>query len=252
MLATRIIPCLDIDDGRVMKGVKFKELRDAGDPVERARLYDDMGADELIFLDVGASFKNRAILIDVVKQVSSQVFIPLTVGGGLCNVEDMRKVLQAGADKVSLCTAALNQPELITRGAETFGSQCIVLSIDAKQHKKTWHAFSHGGRHDSGFEVLEWSQRAVELGAGEILLNSMDMDGTRQGYDLELTRAVSTLVNVPVIASGGAGTLDQIVDAIVKGKADAVLLASLLHYDEYTIKEIKQHLKQKGVCVRWS
>lgn len=251
MLAVRIIPCLDIDDGRVVKGVRFKELQDAGDPVERARAYSVMGADELIFLDVGASHKSRQILIHVVEQVSREVFIPLTVGGGLRKVEDMRRVLHAGADKVALCTAALAHPELIRDGARAFGSQCIVLSIDAKQQGSTWHAYTHGGREDSGYEAVAWAQRGVELGAGEILLNSIDMDGTRQGYDLDLTAAVSTRVKVPVIASGGAGTLEQMKDAVTRGKADAVLLASLLHYGEQSIKDIKHYFEEKGVCVRW-
>jgi cyclase len=251
MLATRIIPCLDIDDGRVVKGIAFKGLKDAGDPVERARVYNDMGADELTFLDVGASHKSRQILINVVTRVSEQVFIPLTVGGGLRSVEDMHQVLNAGADKVALCTAAIIDPELIDRGAGAFGSQCIVLSVDAKRHGITWHAYTHGGRRDSGRDVLSWAQEAVARGAGEILLNSIDMDGTKKGYDIELNAHLSCNVPVPVIASGGAGTLDHMVEAVHKGKADAVLLASLLHYGTYTIKEIKQHLRQKGVCVRW-
>jgi len=251
MLATRIIPCLDMDDGRVVKGIEFKGLQDAGDPVERARVYNDMGADELIFLDVGATPKSRQILVDVVEQVSQQVFIPLTVGGGIQTVEDIRIVLHAGADKVSLCTGAIVQPDLINAGALNFGSQCIVVSIDAKQQGKTWHAYTHGGRTDSGRDVLAWAKEAVERGAGEILLNSIDMDGTQQGYDLELTSKVSRYVPVPVIASGGAGTLDHMVEAVRTGNADAVLLASLLHYGNFTIEEIKKYLEQKGVCVRW-
>jgi cyclase len=251
MLAIRVIPCLDIDDGRVVKGVEFKGLKDAGDPIERARVYNDMGADELIFLDVGASHKSRQILIDVVEKVSQQVFIPMTVGGGLRSMEDMRLVLNAGADKVALCTAAIIQPDLIDAGARHFGSQCIVLSIDAKQHGTAWHAYTHGGRTDSGRDVLAWAHEAVERGAGEILLNSIDMDGTQQGYDLELTSKVSTSVPVPVIASGGAGTLDHMVDAVHLGRADAVLLASLLHFKTYTIQDIKHKFEQKGVCVRW-
>jgi cyclase len=251
MLATRIIPCLDIDDGRVVKGVEFKGLRDAGDPVERASVYNAMGADELVFLDVGASPKSRQILIDVVEDVSRQVFIPLTVGGGLRSIEDMRMVLHGGADKVAICTAAIAQPELIAAGARAFGSQCIVVSIDAKRHETAWHAYTHGGRQDSGLDVLEWARYAVALGAGEILLNSIDMDGTRHGYDLKLTSMIATEVSVPIIASGGAGTLDHMVEAIHQGKADAVLLASLLHYEEYTIADIKKYLEKKGVCVRW-
>ncbi|MBN2619728.1 imidazole glycerol phosphate synthase subunit HisF [candidate division WOR-3 bacterium] len=251
MLATRIIPCLDIDDGRVVKGVEFKGLKDAGDPIERARAYNDMGADELIFLDVGASHKSRQILVDVVEKVSQQVFIPLTVGGGLRSVEDMRLVLNAGADKVALCTAAIARPALIDAGACNFGSQCIVLSIDAKLHGTAWHAYTHGGRTDSGRDVLAWAHEAVARGAGEILLNSIDMDGTQKGYDLELILQVSRSVPVPVIASGGAGTLDHMADAVHLGRADAVLLASLLHFKTYTIQEIKRSLAQKGVCVRW-
>ena len=252
MLATRIIPCLDIDNGCVVKGIRFKALKDAGDPVERARVYNGMGADELVFLDIGASYKSRDILIDVVESVSNQVFIPLTVGGGLRSVNDMRKVLHAGADKVALCTAALEHPELITQGADAFGSQCIVLSIDARKIKGVWHAFSHGGRTDTGIDVMEWADQAVGMGAGEILLNSIDRDGTRQGYDIPLVNTVSTRVHVPVIASGGAGTLEQMVEVITKGKADAVLLASLLHYNEYSIIDIKAFLEEQGVCVRWS
>jgi cyclase len=251
MLATRIIPCLDIDDGRVVKGVKFRDLKDAGDPIERARLYSSMNADELVFLDVGAAYKSREILLGAVEQVSRQVFIPLTVGGGLRSVEDMRKVLCTGADKVALCTAAIEQPSIITAGAQAFGSQCIVLSIDAKRHGNTWHAYTHGGRYDSGLDVLEWAKQGERLGAGEILLNSIDMDGTQRGYDNVLTRNVSTGVNIPIIASGGAGDLDQMVDAVKIGKADAVLLASLLHFGNLTIDDIKKYLKRKGVCVRW-
>ncbi|MBN2620082.1 imidazole glycerol phosphate synthase subunit HisF [candidate division WOR-3 bacterium] len=251
MLATRVIACLDIEGGRVVKGVAFKGLRDAGDPVERARLYNDMGADELVFLDVGASYKSREILISVVEHVSQQVFIPLTVGGGIRSVEDMRKVLCAGADKVALCTAAIADPGLIDQGASAFGSQCIVISIDAKQQGNTWHAYTHGGRNDSGRDAVAWAQEAVKRGAGEILLNSIDMDGTQEGYNLALTAAISTQISVPVIASGGAGALDHMVEAVQRGKADAVLLASLLHFNTYTIEDIKKHLEKKGVCVRW-
>jgi cyclase len=251
MLATRIISCLDIDDGRVVKGVEFKGLKDAGDPVELAKAYNDMGADELVFLDVGASHRSRQILIDVVEKVSQQVFIPLTVGGGLRNIADMRMVLKAGADKVALCTSAITRPDLIDAGARNFGSQCIVLSIDAKQHGTAWHAYTHGGRTDSGRDVLTWAHEVVERGAGEILLNSIDNDGTQQGYDLELTSKVSTSVPVPVIASGGAGTLDHMVNAVLQGRADAVLLASLLHFKTLTIQDIKSYFKQNGICVRW-
>ncbi len=251
MLATRIIPCLDVDSGRVVKGRKFRDLRDAGDPIELARFYNTEGADELTFLDISASYKNRDIVLDIVERVSKEVFIPLTVGGGLRSTDDMRKVLTAGADKVALCTAAIKEPSLLRESADMFGSQCVVLSIDAKKSGNIWHAYSHGGRFDSGIDVIKWAQRGEQLGAGEILLNSIDMDGTKQGYDLELTAEVSTNVGIPVIASGGAGTLDQIVDALVAGKADAVLLASLLHYGEYKIDDIKTYLQKKGVTVRW-
>ena len=232
MLATRIIPCLDVDDGRVVKGVKFKEIRDAGDPVELARLYNDQKADELVFLDIGASHKSRQTMLDV---------------------EDMRETLQAGADKVAMCTAALKNPHLLSEGAERFGAQCMVLSIDAKRTAdgSGWHAYSHGGRVDTGIDVVEWAQRGEELGAGEILLNSIDADGTKAGYDLELTRRVSESVHIPVIASGGAGTLDHVADAVLNGKADAVLLASLLHFGDFTVADIKTHLQKRGVTVRW-
>ncbi len=250
MLAKRIIPCLDVEDGRVVKGIKFKNLRDAGDPVELAALYNQQGADELTFLDIGASYRSREIMIEVVERVSSQVFIPLTVGGGIREVTDMRRILNAGADKVAICTAAIKNPSLISEGAEKFGSQCIVLSIDAKRKGGYWTAYINGGRVDAGLDALEWAKTGERLGAGEILLNSIDMDGTRQGYDLELTRAVSESVNIPVIASGGAGNLEQMYDAIIQGKADAVLLASLLHYGEFTISNIKKYLKDRGVSVR--
>ena len=250
MLAKRIIPCLDVEDGRVVKGIKFQNLKDAGDPVELAALYHEQGADELTFLDIGASYRSREIMIEVVEKVSSQVFIPLTVGGGIREVADMRRILNAGADKVAICTAAIKNPSLISEGAEKFGSQCIVLSIDAKRNVNSWSAYMNGGRVDSGIDALEWAKEGEISGAGEILLNSIDMDGTRQGYDLDLTRTVSELVNIPVIASGGAGTLEQMYDAIVIGKADAVLLASLLHYGEFTISGIKNYLKDKGVSIR--
>jgi len=251
MLAKRIIPCLDVDDGRVVKGMKFKELRDAGDPVELARFYNEQGADELVFLDIGASYKSRETLIDVVRQVSQQVFIPLTVGGGIRSVDDMRKMLLAGADKVAMCTSAIKNPALLSEGANIFGAQCMVLSIDAKRHGDTWHAYTHGGRHDSGIDVIEWAQRGEQLGAGEILLNSIDMDGMQQGYDLALNARVSELVGIPVIASGGAGNIDHMLEAITRGKADAVLLASLVHFGDYTIPDIKTYLRAKGVVIRW-
>jgi cyclase len=250
MLAKRIIPCLDVEDGRVVKGIKFQNLKDAGDPVELAALYNHQGADELTFLDIGASYRSQEIMIEVVEKVSSKIFIPLTVGGGIREVADMRRILNAGADKVAVCTAAIKNPSLISEGAEKFGSQCIVLSIDAKRSKNSWSIYMNGGRVDAGIDALEWAKKGERLGAGEILLNSIDMDGTRQGYDLQLTRTISELVNIPVIASGGAGTLEQMYDAIIAGKADAVLLASLLHYGEFTIAGIKNYLKDKGVTIR--
>jgi len=250
MLAIRIIPCLDVEDGRVVKGIKFKNIRDAGDPVELAALYNRQGADELTFLDIGASYQSREIIIEVVEKVSSQVFIPLTVGGGIREVADMRRILNAGADKVAICTAAIKNPSLISEGAEKFGSQCIVLSIDAKRDGDSWYSYINGGRVNAGIDALEWAKQGEQMGAGEILLNSIDMDGTKQGYDLELTRRISELVNIPVIGSGGAGTMEQMYDAIAKGKADAVLLASLLHFGEYTIADIKKYLKHKGVTIR--
>ena len=251
MLAKRIIPCLDVDDGRVVKGVKFQEIRDAGDPVELSRFYNEQSADELVFLDIGASYKSRETLIDVVRQVSAQVFIPLTVGGGIRSVEDMRNLLLAGADKVAMCTSAIKNPQLLSEGAEIFGAQCIVLSIDAKRVGSAWHAFTHGGRNDSGLDAVAWAKRGAELGAGEILLNSIDQDGTQQGYDLELNARVSELVGIPVIASGGAGNIQHMVEAITLGKADAVLLASLVHFGDYTISQIKTYMQEKGVVVRW-
>jgi len=251
MLTIRVIPCLDVDEGRVLKGVKFKDLQPAGDPCELARAYNDQGADELVFLDIGAAPKSRKIMIDVVEDVSRQVFIPFTVGGGIRTVDDMRRVLNAGADKVAVCTAALENPDLLTQGSRIFGRQCIVLSIDAKKEENGWFAYTHGGRRNSGQDAIDWAKKGAVLGAGEILLNSIDQDGTRLGYDLELTRRVAEAVAVPVIASGGAGTLDQIRDAVQLGKADAVLLASLLHFNANTVADIKKYLEQKGVNVRW-
>jgi cyclase len=250
MLATRIIPCLDVDFGRVVKGIKFKELDNVGDPVEMAKEYNKQGADELTFLDIGASYKSREILIGVVEKVSEEVFIPLTVGGGLRSTEDMRKALNSGADKVAICTSAIENPALITEGANIFGSQCIVLSVDAKRHNGSWYAYTHGGRNNSGIDAIKWAKEGEKLGAGEILLNSIDKDGTKEGYDLELTAKISESVKIPVIASGGAGNPQQMVDAVKVGKADAVLLASLLHYGEYTIKDIKKYLEKKEICVR--
>jgi cyclase len=257
MLAKRIIPCLDVDDGRVVKGVRFKGILDAGDPVLLARRYNDEGADELTFLDIGASFKSRAILLDVVRSVAAEVFIPLCVGGGIRSVKDMREAMNAGADKVSVCSSALERPALLYEMSRAYGSQCVVLSIDAarsgydREGRLVWHAFSHGGRRDTGIDALEWAKRAVELGAGEILLNSIDADGTGDGYDIELTRAILDAAPVPVIASGGAGNPDQIANVLVDPGADAALVASLLHFEKTTIGEIKKHAEKKGVCVRW-
>jgi cyclase len=261
MQAKRIIPCLDVDDGRVVKGVKFKGIQDAGNPVELARRYNEDGADELSFLDIGASYKSRATLLDLVCQVAAEVFIPLCVGGGIRTVEDMREAMNAGADKVSVCTAALQRPELLSEMARAYGRQCVVLSIDAARVERgpggrpVWHAFSHGGRKDTGLDALDWAKQAVELGAGEILLNSIDADGTGAGYDLELTASILEAVPVPVIASGGAGNLDQIAEVLLSTGgvpgADAALVASLLHFEKTTIREIKRHAESKGVCVRW-
>ncbi|GMO29055.1 MAG: imidazole glycerol phosphate synthase subunit HisF [Termitinemataceae bacterium] len=253
MLAKRIIPCLDVDDGRVVKGVKFKGIADAGDPVEFARRYNSEGADELVFLDIGASFKSRATLLEAVEQVAHEVFIPLCVGGGIRSADDMRSAMNAGADKVSVCTQALQNPDLLSKMASLYGSQCVVLSIDAKRAgvsggRPRWNAFARGGRDDTGIDAVEWAVRAVELGAGEILLNSIDADGTGAGYDLELTRRICSAVRVPVIASGGAGTLEQIVQAL--DAADAALVASLLHFGKTTIPEIKRHIKARGFSVR--
>ncbi|MDR2079901.1 MAG: imidazole glycerol phosphate synthase subunit HisF [Treponema sp.] len=266
MQAKRIIPCLDVDDGRVVKGIQFKGIQDAGDPVELARRYNSQGADELTFLDIGASYKSRTTLLDVVRQVAAEVFIPLCVGGGIRTVEDMREAMNAGADKVSVCTAALHNPALLRDMARAYGSQCVVLSIDAKRvpernpQRFSWHAYSHGGREDTGLDAVAWAVQAVELGAGEILLNSIDADGTGAGYDLELTRTILEAVPVPVIASGGAGTLDQIANVLLPpgsqsgdqwGNADAALVASLLHFGKTTIPAIKKYAESKGVCVRW-
>lgn len=250
MLTTRIIPCLDVESGRVVKGIKFRNIKNAGNPVEMAKRYNAQGADEITFLDIGASYKSREIMIDVVRKVSRQLFIPLTVGGGIRNTKDMRKVLNAGADKVAICTSAIESPALISEGAKIFGSQCIVLSIDAQKEGKKWYAYTHGGRYNSGLDAIGWAKKGESLGAGEILLNSIDKDGTKKGYDTELTRKVSESVRIPVIASGGAGNLKQIFDAVIIGKADAVLIASLLHYGKYTVTEIKKFLQKKGVAVR--
>jgi len=255
MLAKRIIPCLDVDRGRVVKGVRFASLVDAGDPVEQARRYDAEGADELVFLDITASSDKRDIIIDMVRRVADEVFIPFTVGGGLNSLEDIRTVLRAGADKVSLNTAAVVRPELIREGAETFGSQCMVVAIDARRRtpdgsSQSWEVFTHGGRKDTGLDVVEWAARAEALGAGEILLTSMDRDGTGGGYDVELLRAVSEAVNIPVIASGGAGRLEHFYEAVTAGGASAVLAASLFHFGQFRIAEVKEDLRRRGVIVR--
>jgi cyclase len=256
MLAKRIIPCLDVRDGRVVKGTRFINLRDAGDPVERARYYDQEGADEIIFLDITASVEKRRAIVDVVSKTAEVVFIPLTVGGGIDNVQFMHELLQGGADKVSLNTAALNNPNLISQGAERFGSQCIVAAIDARRRddvqagKTSWEVFSHGGRQPTGREVISWAKEAEDLGAGEILLTSMDADGTLKGYDNELLAAVTNAVNIPVIASGGAGKLEHLYDALTIGQAHAVLAASILHFGTFSIADIKKYLSLKGLPVR--
>lgn len=252
MLAKRIIPCLDITGGRVVKGVKFVQLRDAGDPVECARAYEAQGADELTFLDITASHEARDTIVDVVRAVAQQVFMPLTVGGGVRTTADIRKMLQAGADKVSLNTAALQNPDILNETSEMFGSQCIVLAIDARKNvgQTGWTVFTHGGRNPTTRDAVAWAKEGVQRGAGEILLTSMDRDGTKAGYDLDLTRAISEAVSVPVIASGGVGTLEHLYDGIVKGKADAVLAASIFHFGEFTIPQVKQYLKSRGVEVR--
>ena len=252
MLAKRIIPCLDITGGRVVKGVRFVQLRDAGDPVEAARAYEEQGADELTFLDITASHEARDTMVDVVRAVARKVFMPLTVGGGIRTAADIRKMLQAGADKVSINTAALLDAGIIDESSNQFGSQCIVLAIDARKNtdRPGWTVYTHGGRKPTTRDAVEWAKEGVARGTGEILLTSMDRDGTKIGYDLELTRAISEAVPVPVIASGGVGTLDHLVEGIVQGKADAVLAASIFHFGEFTIPQAKQYLRSKGVEVR--
>ena len=280
MLTKRIIPCLDVDAGRVVKGVSFVDLVDAGDPAELASLYDREGADELVFLDITASSDQRDTMVDVVHRVSDQVFIPLTVGGGIRTIQDVRRMLRAGADKVSLNTAAVNNPSLVAEGAANFGSQCIVVAIDARSTQETessnrphpdlppstgngrpdrdltvdehtrWEVFTHGGRTPTGIDALKWARRVVELGSGELLLTSMDNDGHQEGYDLELTRAISETVPVPVIASGGAGNLDHLADALLQGKADAVLAASIFHFGTFSIGQAKEHLASRSIPVR--
>ena len=251
MLAKRIIPCLDVNNGRVVKGVNFVNLKDAGDPVEIAKAYDRAGADELVFLDITASSDARATVTDMVRQVAEQVFIPFTVGGGIRTVEDFKAILREGADKISVNSAAIADPFLISRAADKFGSQCVVVAIDAKRRPAGgWNIYKNGGRTDTGIDAVEWAARAEELGAGEILLTSMDCDGTKAGYDLELTSAIAETVKIPVIASGGAGTKEHFYDALTAGKADAALAASLFHYKELEIREVKAYLADKGVPVR--
>ena len=255
MLAKRIIPCLDVKEGRVVKGVKFLDLKDAGDPVENARAYDAEGADELVFLDITASHEKRDIIYDVVTRTAEAVFMPLTVGGGVRTPDDIRRLLKAGADKVSLNTRAVEDPEVLREGAERFGSQCIVLAIDAKRRdandpSKGWEVYTHGGRIPTGKDAVEWAKEGTALGAGEILLTSMDRDGTKDGFDLELTRTVSEAVKVPVIASGGVGTPEHMASGVLEGKADAVLAASIFHYKEFSIRACKEHMRSKGIPVR--
>jgi cyclase len=250
MLAKRIIPCLDVDKGRVVKGVKFQNLRDAGDPVEVAKSYEEQSADELVFLDITASAEERKIMIEVVQRVAETIFIPFTVGGGVSSLEDIRRLLSAGADKVSINTAAVKNPQLIYESAKRFGSQCIVVAIDAKRFERGWEVYIHGGRTPTGLDAVEWAKRVESLGAGEILLTSMDADGTKKGYDIELCRAVASAVSIPIIASGGAGTMEHFYEVFTKTNVDAGLAASLFHFKEVSIPELKAYLKNKGVHVR--
>ena len=256
MLAKRIIPCLDVKNGRVVKGVNFLELRDAGDPIETGLRYSEEGADELVFLDITASSDRREIVTDMVRRVADSINIPFTVGGGLRSVDDIRDILKSGADKVSINTSALERPELVSEAAERFGSQCIVVAIDARREtllgesSVEWRAYTHGGRTRTDHDAVEWAQEAARRGAGEILLTSMDADGTNDGYDIELTRAIASVLDIPVIASGGAGNLDHLFDALVNGRASAVLAASIFHFRKFTIEEAKTHLREKGVMVR--
>lgn len=250
MFTKRIIPCLDVNEGRVVKGVNFVNLRDAGDPVEITGVYDREGADELVFLDITASSDNRATVVDMVRKVAEKVFIPFTVGGGIRTVEDFRAILREGADKVSVNSAAINRPELISEAALKFGSQCVVVAIDARRTGDSFHVYKNGGRVDTGLDAVEWAMRAEKLGAGEILLTSMDCDGTKAGYDIELTSTIAKSVGIPVIASGGAGTAEDFYAALTEGKADAALAASLFHYRELEIREVKEYLRSRGISVR--
>tara|TARA_B110000438_G_scaffold254374_1_gene260570 strand:+ start:1427 stop:2185 length:759 start_codon:yes stop_codon:yes gene_type:complete len=251
MLKKRIIPCLDIENGRVVKGINFVNLIDAGDPTEQAKIYNDNGADEICFLDIAASYQNKNIILDVVKKTTEKCFVPLTVGGGVRTIDDINNLLQAGADKVSINTAAINNEDLISEGAKKFGSQCIVVAVDAKKiSDKKWEVYSHGGRTPTGKDVLEFVSKMENLGAGEILLTSMDRDGTKKGYDLELTEQVSDLINIPVIASGGVGTLEHLYQGLKIGKASAVLAASIFHFGEFSIQDVKKYLDSKGIPVR--
>ncbi len=251
MLAKRIIPCLDVNAGRVVKGVNFVELRDAGDPVEIARRYDEQGADEITFLDITASSDDRDLILHIIEAVAAQVFIPLTVGGGVRQVDDVRRLLNAGADKVSMNTAAVNNPQLVADASSRVGSQCIVVAVDAKQTAAGhWEVFTHGGRKNTGLDAIEWARKVESLGAGEILLTSMDRDGTKAGFDLQLTRAIADAVGIPVIASGGVGTLQHLADGVTEGRADAVLAASIFHYGEFTVRQAKEYMRSRGIEVR--
>ncbi len=250
ILTKRVIPCLDVREGRVVKGVKFVNIRDAGDPVELAERYYNEGADEITFLDITASHEKRDIMVDVVRRVAEKIFIPFTVGGGLRTVEDMRKMLLAGADKVSVNTAAVENPDLVREGSVRFGAQCIVVAVDAKREGDSWEVYTHGGRTPAGIDALEWMKRVQELGAGEIMLTSMDADGTQAGFDIELTKRTVETLTIPVIASGGAGSLDTISDVFIQADADAVIIASLFHYGTYSIEDVKKHMKEKGIATR--
>ncbi len=250
MVAKRIIPCLDVKEGRVVKGVQFLSLRDAGDPVENAKFYDDEGADEITFLDITASHEKRGIMIDVVKKCAEKIFMPFTVGGGIRSIEDIRDLLLAGADKVSINTAAVENPELVNESVKRFGTQCIVVAIDAKRKGDSWEVYTYGGRKPTGIDAIKWAKKVEEMGTGEILLTSMDRDGTKMGYDIELTRTIADSVTIPVIASGGAGKLEHLYEALKDGKASAVLAASIFHFREYSIRQCKEFLKSKGIPVR--